>query len=430
MGLFHTSTIAMASGTLYAYTGSLRAAKIQIAAEYSGAKVQNGNFEFGKTNASPEFLKKFPLGKVPAFETKDGHCLYETDAIALFVANAQLRGSSAIDAALVQQYISFSNNEITPSACTWTFPCLGFKQYNKAETAAAQEHLKKCFTLLNDTLLTRTFLVGERISLADITLCCDLVCLYKLVLEPKFRAPYGNLNRWFMTCVNQPQFKKILGEVKLAETMAAFDNKKFQELHPKGGKAGKKDAPKKEAAPKKEQKKEAAPKPAEEPKPVKKEDPFAKLPKPTMVFDEWKRMYSNNPTEVSTPWLWENLDREGYSFWHGDYQYNAEFRMDFQCSNLLSGMMQRIEGLRKNAFGVLMCFEFPDEKPTYRAETLWMFRGQDLAFELNEDWNTDAPSYKHRKLDTNNAADKQLIERFLAGEDWEGHTVNDWNCFK
>ena len=45
------------------------------------------------------------------------------------------------------------------------------------------------------------------------------------VMEPSFRAQFANVNRWFLTIVNQPQFKKILGEVKLCETMAKFDGK-------------------------------------------------------------------------------------------------------------------------------------------------------------------------------------------------------------
>ena len=52
-------------------------------------------------------------------------------------------------------------------------------------------------------------------------ICC--VLLYCQVMDPSFRAPFGNVNRWFLTTVNQPQFKKILGEVKLCETMAKFD---------------------------------------------------------------------------------------------------------------------------------------------------------------------------------------------------------------
>ena len=51
------------------------------------------------------------------------------------VANSELRGcSSDVSAALVQQYVSFADNEILPAACTWTFPTLGIMQYNKQVT--------------------------------------------------------------------------------------------------------------------------------------------------------------------------------------------------------------------------------------------------------------------------------------------------------
>lgn len=53
------------------------------------------------------------------------------------------------------------------------------------------------------------------------------------VLDPTFRAPYGNVNRWFTTCINQPNFKNVVGDIKLCEKMATFDNKRYQELHPK-----------------------------------------------------------------------------------------------------------------------------------------------------------------------------------------------------
>lgn len=48
------------------------------------------------------------------------------------MANPQLRGADDdTTAALVQQYVSFADNEILPPACTWTFPTLGIMQYNK-----------------------------------------------------------------------------------------------------------------------------------------------------------------------------------------------------------------------------------------------------------------------------------------------------------
>ena len=39
-------------------------------------------------------------------------------------------------------------------------------------------HIKKCMELLNNLLLSRTFLVGERVTLADISLCCNMLTLY------------------------------------------------------------------------------------------------------------------------------------------------------------------------------------------------------------------------------------------------------------
>ena len=43
------------------------------------------------------------------------------------------------------------------------------------------------------------------------------------VMDESFRGPFTNANRWFLTCVNQPQFKAVLGEVQLCAKMAQFD---------------------------------------------------------------------------------------------------------------------------------------------------------------------------------------------------------------
>ena len=43
------------------------------------------------------------------------------------------------------------------------------------------------------------------------------------VFDAEFRAPFGHVNRWFVTCVNQPQFKAVVGTVELCTQMAQFD---------------------------------------------------------------------------------------------------------------------------------------------------------------------------------------------------------------
>merc|ERR1719145_415602 len=73
-----------------------------------------------------------------------------------------------------------------------------------------------------------------------------------IVLDADFRKPFGNLMRWFNHCLAQPEFKAVLGDVKLCGAAGGAGKK---EAAPK-----KEAAAKKEAAPKKEAKKEAAPK--------------------------------------------------------------------------------------------------------------------------------------------------------------------------
>merc|ERR1712096_504579 len=137
MGLFFPVTAAiMVAGTLFTYPDNFRAQKALIAAKYSGAQLTVAkDFVFGETNKTPDFLKKFPLGKVPAFEGSDGVLLTESNAIAYYVANDELRGGSEASArAQVVQWMCMADNEILPASCTWVFPTMGIMQFNKNAT--------------------------------------------------------------------------------------------------------------------------------------------------------------------------------------------------------------------------------------------------------------------------------------------------------
>ncbi|XP_060711454.1 elongation factor 1-gamma [Hemiscyllium ocellatum] len=415
----------MAGGILYSYPENWRAFKALIAAQYSGSKLRlhSGppHFTFGQTNRSAAFLHKFPLGKVPAFEGDDGFCIFESNAIAYYVANDALRGVTKEEAAQVLQWVSFADSDIIPPASTWVFPTLGIMQYNKQATEHSKEEVKKVLGILNEYLKTRTFLVGERVTLADITVVCSLLWLYKQVLDPSFRQPYTNMNRWFITCINQPQFKAVLGEVKLCDKMAQFDAKKYAELQPK-----KEKAPKELKEPKPHEKKE---KKKEEPAPEeeqdacdealasqpKAKDPFAHLPKSPFILDEFKRKYSNEDTlSVALPHFWEHFDKEGWSIWYGEYKYPAELTLAFMSCNLISGMFQRLDKLRKNAFASVILFGGNNDSSI---SGIWVFRGQELAFPMSPDWQVDYESYSWRKLDVDSEECRTMVKEYFA---WEG----------
>ncbi|XP_033100004.1 elongation factor 1-gamma-like [Anneissia japonica] len=354
----------MAAGTLYTYPDNFRAYKVQIAAKYSGADVKVVQdppaFKLGETNKSAEFLKKFPLGKVPAFEGNDGTLLTESNAIAFYVANETLRGCSVQEQAAVQMFVNFADNEIMPSACTWVYPTLGIMQFNKQNTERAKGELKNVMCYLNEHLKTRTVLVGERVTLADISVACNLLMLYQQVFDPSFRQPYGNVNRWFMTIVNQPQVIDVLGNVKLCEKMSQFDGEfsescqiEFLILN------------------------------LNEMKLFEYMTTYYKFLKNVFtcskfVLDEWKRMYSNNPVDVALPWFWENADFEGYSIWFCEYLYPEDLKMVFMASNLVSGALQRLDSMRKHAFASILIL---GENKNTKIQGVWFCRGQDLIFD-------------------------------------------------
>uniref|UniRef100_A0A8C8D0I9 Elongation factor 1-gamma n=1 Tax=Oncorhynchus tshawytscha TaxID=74940 RepID=A0A8C8D0I9_ONCTS len=343
----------MAAGTLYTYPENWRAFKAQIAAQYSGACLKVASsapaFNFGQTNRTPAFLNNFPLGKVPAFQGDDSFCLFESNATH-YLSNEALHGSSPQAQSQVLQWVSFADAEIIPPGSAWVFPTLGIMQFNKQATEQAKEEVKK---------------VLFRVSLADISVACSMIWLFKQVLEPSFRQPFPNVTRWFQTCVNQTQFKTVLGEVKLCDKMAQFDPKKFSDMQPKKDSLPKKDAPpKKEKAGKeagrpqekkdknKKEEKEAAPAEEEMDKceaalasEPKTKDPFTHLPKSVFVMDEFKRKYSNEDTLTV-----------GYSIWYGEYKYPEELTMTFMSYNLIMGMFQRLDKLCKNSFASVILF--------------------------------------------------------------------------
>jgi elongation factor 1-gamma len=284
-------------------------------------------------------------------------------------------------------------------------------------------------------LANQTFMVGERITYADITCALTLRSAYENVFTPEWRAPFPHVNRWFMTVVNQPGVKSVIGDVKLCVKEAQFDAKKFAEVSGKGKdnkKAAKKDQPKKEAAPKKEKKAAPAAEP-EKPKEAKPTDPWGNCGKFTMDMDAWKRFFSNNPEEQSIEHFWTLITpevKQNYSLWYADYSYADELTMDFMAANLVGGMFQRIEKLRKHAFAsVIVGGTTRDLNIT----GLWFWRGDSLAFERSPDWQIDYEVYKWTKLDWDAPETKEMVYKYWKWDEaakFGGKAFNEGKIYK
>merc|ERR1712243_427713 len=161
----------------------------------------------------------------------------------------------------------------------------------------------------------------------------------------------------------------------------------------------------------------------------KQKDPFADMPKGTFDLEEWKRFYSNNDEDESVKWFWEHFDHENYSIWRGDYKYNDELTMVFMSCNLIGGMFQRLDKLNKNAFASVCLFGQNNDSTI---SGIWVFKGQQLAFELSEDWQIDYASYDWKKLDSKSDECKAQVAQYWKweGKDAKGRDFNQGKILK
>jgi len=413
---------------LYTTKGNVSGFKAMVAALYNGVPLQvPENFDIAKHASTKEYLALSPLGKVPCLETACGNSIHEANAILRYVMRAnlasQLYGTCAVQQAQVDQFIDFATTSLEAPLNAWTYPIHGLAKYNHQLVEQAMKDVPAALQYLEAHLTTRTFLVGECVTGADIACALALLDGAKTVFDAKFREPFPNVFRWFMTCVNQPQFVAVIGETVLCtEAKSAKPAKAAKE------KKGPAQQPKKEKAPKKE---EPAAEPAPAPKP-KRENPLEKLPKSSLVLDDWKRTYSNNDYPVAKKWLWENFDAEGYCWYFCKYQYPMDCPKLFNANNLVNGFFQRLDPLRKWGFGsMVVCGA--SSGPPYNIYGVWMFRGQEIPFEMTD--CDDSEVYDWERVDIKNEAHLEKMDAIMAAEgkwfeqgpEFECQT---WKCFK
>jgi elongation factor 1-gamma len=284
----------------------------------------------------------------------------------------------------------------------WFRPLTGRDPYNKKHVEDSAKATNDAMKVLEDHFLINTYLVGERITLADIMVASLLIRGFEFVFDAAWRKENPNVTRWYQTITNQSIYKTVAGEPKLIEEAIKYT------------------PPKKEAKPKAEEPKKEAAKPKakaadDDEEDEVKEEPKAKHPiealgKATFAIDDWKRKYKNEETrEVALPWFWENMNFEEYSIWSVDYKYNDELTQTFMTSNLIGGFFTRLEGSRKYIMGCGSVYGVKDDSVVKGA---FVIRGDNAehAFDVAPDYE----SYEFKKLDPKNEADREFVDSMWA----------------
>lgn len=334
----------------------------------------------------------------------------------------KLLGKNAAEYAEILRWLSFSTSEVLTTIAKVFKPISGKAPYNKKQVDEALEYLEKVNSVFEDRLTKYTYLVGERITLADYFSACLIVRGFNYIYGAEWRKAHPAITRWFTTVVSQPFLKNVLGEVELIAKPIEYTPAK-KEKKEKAPAA----APKKEKAPAKKAA-EPAEEPAAAPKP---KHPLEALGKPSQPLDEWKRIYSNEETrETAIPWFWEHYNPEEWSLYKVDYKYNDELTLTFMSNNLVGGFFNRLSGSTKYLFGTLVVY---GENNNNGITGFFLVRGQDYApaFDVAPDWE----SYSYTKLDHTDAATKSFINNMLAWDEpvevnGEKREIADGKVFK
>jgi len=395
----------MAFGKLYTYASNPRSTALKAVAKANNLDIEIVNTEPEK-GVSTDYLLLNKLGKVPTFQGSDGYILSECIAVAIYLTSQNekttLLGKTKQDYASILKWMSFANTEIMAPLGGWFRPLIGRDPYNKKNVEDSQKAALKAVHVLEEHLLVNTYLVGERLTLADLFVISILGRGFQFFFDKKWREENPNVTRWYETVYNQPIYLDVADPLK-------FIDEAIKNVPPKKEAAPKAEKPKKEAA-KPKAKEVDDEEEDEKPAVPKAKHPIEALGRSEFVLDDWKRKYSNEETrEVALPWFWENAKFNEYTLWQLDYKYNDELTQVFMTSNLIGGFFTRLEASRKYIFGAASVYGKANESVVRGA---FLIRGDNAehAFDVAPDYE----SYTFTKLDPKSEKDKAFVDDMWA----------------
>ncbi|KAI0598222.1 glutathione S-transferase [Biscogniauxia sp. FL1348] len=217
-------------GKIYAYPENFRAQRAQLLANLNGLELPFAEgFKMGETNKTPEFLAKFPMGKVPTLECADGFCLAESAAIARYVAQSgplasQLLGADAKTQARIDEWTCFAESEIASNM----IPPIGmavmkFMPADQARFDASIASLERALQRVEKALEGgKKFLVGDKITMADAMVAGSLYVPFKFLVDAEMRKGLPNLVAYAQGIAAMEAAKKVYGDLVMCDTKVSL----------------------------------------------------------------------------------------------------------------------------------------------------------------------------------------------------------------
>lgn len=193
------------------------------------------------SEASDAYRKLNPLAKIPTFVGADGYVVYECIAVAIYGKLAlgaingtrsccgcavtsqnpatTLLGADKQQYASIVQWMSFANSAILPALGDWFNPLIGRQAFVLAHVERAKEATLQALQVLEEHLRCANagFLVGDRLSLADLFVVGVVAGAFRCFLDRSWREAHPACTAWFTTVHALPIYSQVAGCPMLAE---------------------------------------------------------------------------------------------------------------------------------------------------------------------------------------------------------------------
>jgi len=196
---------------------------------------------------SKDFKAKSLTGKFPLLETEHGN-LVESAAIARYLGRLSadgLSGNNAFESAQIDQFVDFSNSNLISHLHTIYRAVFGWGPCEAETFNNAVKDLKEHVRSINTHLQGKSYLVGDRLTVADVVVAVALLLPFQVVLDGGFRKSVApNVTAWLERFVALPEVVSRLGHVKFcAKPMKAVAPPKKEEKKEEKKAAEKTEAP-------------------------------------------------------------------------------------------------------------------------------------------------------------------------------------------
>ena len=364
--------------------------KIAVTAALVGTVVE---FSEGSKELSKHTANQQP----PIFTASFGSFTHSAPVLKFLAHSSELYPAQPEIRVQVDELLEVFKDDIEKPAAAWLSFVFGTVPTNADKLKESQTAVKKFLFIIEQRLKKTPFLVGETLTLADISLASTLVWPFRALFNEAYRKPFPSLTKWFTTVTANPAFTAVWGAVKLAKVALEAP------------------APvvvaKPEPVVKKEEKKVEKPKndDEEEEKVTKKVNAVDLLPPTSFELDEWKKLISNTKDRKSVlPTFWEKLDKAGWSAWFIHYEKaEGEGSKLVPFENLLDGFVQRMEAIRRHSFGTIGIY---GEIPNLELKGVLLLRGQEILEGLLE--HPQFEYCKSVKLNWEDDEDRKKIEDY------------------